>query len=94
MGARIDCSARLRSAFPFYSPLFFSVRNVGSKVFKFSFTSLTFRLGKLRRTLGAAKLSTKGQVTIPADARRRFNLEVGDVLLFIEEDGRLLVEKG
>jgi len=48
----------------------------------------------VEKTLGAAKLSTKGQVTVPADARRKFNLEVGDVILFVEQDGRLFLRKG
>jgi AbrB family looped-hinge helix DNA binding protein len=48
----------------------------------------------IERTLGATKLSTKGQVTIPVDARRRFKLEVGDLILFIEEDGKLILRKG
>jgi AbrB family looped-hinge helix DNA binding protein len=46
------------------------------------------------KTLGAAKLSTKGQVTVPADARRKFDLNVGDLILFIEEDGKLVLKKG
>jgi len=46
------------------------------------------------KTLGACKLSTKGQVTIPADARRKFNLNVGDLILFIEEDGKLVLKRG
>lgn len=46
------------------------------------------------RTLGSAKLSTKGQVTIPVAARHKFNLETGDLILFIEEDGRLVLRKG
>lgn len=48
----------------------------------------------VEKTLGAAKLSTKGQVTVPADARRKFNLEVGDIILFVEQDGRLFLRKG
>jgi AbrB family looped-hinge helix DNA binding protein len=46
------------------------------------------------KTLGAAKLSTKGQVTVPADARRKFSLNVGDLLLFVENDGELIIKKG
>jgi AbrB family looped-hinge helix DNA binding protein len=46
------------------------------------------------KTLGAAKLSTKGQVTIPADARKKFNLNIGDLLLFFEKDGELVIRKG
>jgi len=46
------------------------------------------------KTLGAAKLSTKGQVTVPVDARRKFNLQVGDIILFIDENGKLVLRKG
>ena len=46
------------------------------------------------KTLGAAKLSTKGQVTVPVDARRKFDLSVGDLILFVEEDGKLVLKKG
>ncbi len=45
------------------------------------------------KTLGATKLSTKGQVTIPADARRIFDLKTGDLLLFVEKDGELVLKK-
>ena len=48
----------------------------------------------VEKTLGAAKLSTKGQVTVPADARRKFDLEVGDIILFVEKDGELFLRKG
>lgn len=46
------------------------------------------------KTLGACKLSTKGQVTIPSDARKRFKLNVGDLIVFMEEDGQLVLRKG
>jgi AbrB family looped-hinge helix DNA binding protein len=46
------------------------------------------------KVLGACKISTKGQVTIPSDARKRFQLTVGDLILFIEEDGKLILRKG
>jgi AbrB family looped-hinge helix DNA binding protein len=46
------------------------------------------------KTLGATKLSTKGQVTIPVNARQKFNLEVGDLILFIDKDGELVLKKG
>ncbi|MDI9576924.1 MAG: AbrB/MazE/SpoVT family DNA-binding domain-containing protein [Candidatus Bathyarchaeota archaeon] len=48
----------------------------------------------MKKTLGACKLSTKGQVTVPSEARKKFNLNIGDVLLFIDKDGVLLLEKG
>jgi AbrB family looped-hinge helix DNA binding protein len=38
------------------------------------------------------KISSKGQVTIPADVRRKLHLETGDTLAWeIEADGRLWV---
>ena len=46
------------------------------------------------KTLGSAKLSTKGQVTVPVDARHKFDLHVGDLLLFVEKDGELTIKKG
>jgi len=46
------------------------------------------------KTLGSAKLSTKGQVTIPVAARNKFKLEIGDLILFLEEDGKLVLRKG
>jgi AbrB family looped-hinge helix DNA binding protein len=39
-----------------------------------------------------AKITSKGQITIPADIRRKMNLRNGDTLVFIEQDGRFYVE--
>jgi AbrB family looped-hinge helix DNA binding protein len=47
-----------------------------------------------KKTLGACKVSTKGQVTIPSEARKRFQLAAGDLLIFTEEDGKLVLVKG
>lgn len=46
------------------------------------------------KTLGAAKISTKGQVTVPASVRRKYDLKHGDIILFIEQDGNLTLKKG
>ena len=48
----------------------------------------------MKKTLGACKLSTKGQVTIPSEARKKFGLHTGDLLLFVEDEGKLVLEKG
>jgi len=32
--------------------------------------------------------------TIPKDARERINLNVGDRILFVEENGKLVLKKG
>lgn len=45
------------------------------------------------RILGTAKISTKAQVTIPVEVRKKFKLEIGELLVFVEEDGRLLLRK-
>jgi len=46
------------------------------------------------KILGLSRLSAKFQVTIPKDARERFNLNAGDRILFVEEDGKLVLKKG
>jgi len=45
------------------------------------------------RILGTAKISTKAQVTVPVEVRRKFKLEVGDLVVFLEEDGRIVLRK-
>lgn len=40
----------------------------------------------------ASKVTKKGQVTIPAEARERFNLQEGTVVLFKEGRGGLILE--
>lgn len=39
-----------------------------------------------------AKVTSKGQITIPADIRKRLRLRPGDKVLFIEDEGRVLIE--
>jgi AbrB family looped-hinge helix DNA binding protein len=43
--------------------------------------------------LGSAKVGTRGQVTIPKKARDEFLLKRGDVVLFVKEDGKLVIKK-
>ena len=40
-----------------------------------------------------AKILPKGQVTIPIEARRAMKLDVGDYVVFEEEDSRLVLSK-
>ena len=40
-----------------------------------------------------SKVTYKFQITIPKRVRERFNLKEGDMLVFIEEDGKLIVVK-
>jgi len=38
-----------------------------------------------------AKLTSKGQITIPIDIRRKLGIKEGDKILFIEEAGRIYI---
>lgn len=42
--------------------------------------------------MNIAKISTKGQVTLPVDVRRKLNLNEGDHLLISEENGRYYID--
>jgi len=39
-----------------------------------------------------AKVSSKGQITIPIEIRRKLKLKEGDKVLFIEEGNRIILE--
>jgi len=41
----------------------------------------------------AVKVTSKGQVTIPADLRRKFRIEEGSKVEIVEEDGRIVVKR-
>ena len=43
--------------------------------------------------LGSSKVGTRGQITIPKKARDAFSFKTGDVLVFVEEDGKLEIKK-
>jgi AbrB family looped-hinge helix DNA binding protein len=47
-----------------------------------------------RRILASSTLTRNYQVTIPKPVRARFRFEEGDLVVFILEEGRLLIEKG
>lgn len=38
-----------------------------------------------------AKLTSKGQITIPKDIRRKLGVKTGDKIVFIEEEGRIFI---
>jgi len=38
-------------------------------------------------------VTSKGQVTIPADLRRKFSIEEGSKVEIVEEDGRIVVKR-
>ena len=39
-----------------------------------------------------AKITTKGQITIPIHIRKKLNLKDGDKVVFIEENGLVVIE--
>ena len=39
-----------------------------------------------------AKLTTKGQITIPIEIRKKLNVGAGDKVVFLEENGRIFIE--
>lgn len=42
--------------------------------------------------IGYATVKAKGQVVIPVDLRRKFQIEEGTRVAFLEEDGRLFIQ--
>lgn len=39
-----------------------------------------------------AKLTSKGQITIPRDIRKKMNLRTGDKIIFFEENGKYFLQ--
>lgn len=39
-----------------------------------------------------AKITTRGQITIPVEIRKKLGVRDGDKVVFIEENGRIIVE--
>lgn len=39
-----------------------------------------------------AKITTRGQITIPAEIRRKLGVKDGDKVIFVEENGRIVME--
>jgi AbrB family looped-hinge helix DNA binding protein len=46
-----------------------------------------------KEILGTSKLTHKFQTTIPKEVRERFALRERDMLVFIDDNGKLVVEK-
>jgi len=38
-----------------------------------------------------ARISSKGQITIPKEVRKKLNLKEGDKVLFVEENGKVVI---
>lgn len=41
----------------------------------------------------SSSVTTKGQVTIPVEMRERFGIKPGDRVAFVEEDGRIMLQR-
>jgi AbrB family looped-hinge helix DNA binding protein len=39
-----------------------------------------------------AKVTVRGQITIPIEIRRKLNIKDGDKVVFLEENGRIIME--
>ena len=39
-----------------------------------------------------AKITTKGQITLPVQIRKKLNLKDGDKVLFMEKDGKIIID--
>ena len=39
-----------------------------------------------------AKITTKGQITLPVQIRKKLKLKDGDKILFIEKDGKIFID--
>jgi len=46
-----------------------------------------------REILGMSKITYKFQVTIPKRVREKFDMKEGDMLVFVEEEGKLTITK-
>jgi AbrB family looped-hinge helix DNA binding protein len=43
---------------------------------------------------GQSKMTARGQITIPLEIRRRFGLEAGDIVYFLEVNGSIVLKLG
>jgi AbrB family looped-hinge helix DNA binding protein len=44
--------------------------------------------------MGQSKMTQRGQVSVPVEVRRKFNLKPGDVLCFFEVNGSVFIKLG
>jgi len=57
------------------------------KAYKLSLTILT----SMPKAIGASKVTSKFQVTIPEAVREKLKVKVGDTLIFAEENGKIII---
>ncbi|MCD6263168.1 AbrB/MazE/SpoVT family DNA-binding domain-containing protein [Candidatus Bathyarchaeota archaeon] len=44
--------------------------------------------------VGSSKVTSRGQITIPQDIRKKYKIDPGDTIYFLEENGKLILKKG
>ena len=45
----------------------------------------------MSKILGASKVSSKFQVTVPEDVRKTMDIKIGDTIVFAEANGRVFI---
>jgi len=68
------------------------VYNKVKKVKNIKKTRIDYFIMKVGDHMEIAKLSSKGQITIPIDVRKKLKLKSGDKVVIIEENGRFYME--
>lgn len=43
---------------------------------------------------GQSKMTSRGQITIPTEIRKKFGLKTGDLIYFLEVDGSVVLKLG
>ncbi|MFZ1076767.1 MAG: AbrB/MazE/SpoVT family DNA-binding domain-containing protein [Nitrosotalea sp.] len=46
----------------------------------------------MAKILGASKITVRYQVTIPEDVRKQMKIEVGQTLVFVEDNGKIVLK--
>ena len=50
-------------------------------------------MSRERRVIASSKITRRFQITITKEVRERFEFDEGDLILFVVEGGKLLIEK-
>jgi AbrB family looped-hinge helix DNA binding protein len=43
---------------------------------------------------GQSRMTSRGQITVPVEVRKKFGLKTGDTLCFLEVDGAIVLKLG
>jgi len=47
----------------------------------------------VEKILGISKLTSKGQITIPKNVREKLKLKQGDIIVFVEKNGEIIIRR-